>query len=152
MAFIATVALCVLVWIWQRCPSDPGTILRVECSYEQGNVTDDHSWKLDLDSTGNGTLTVDPGFHEKRLPLSAPHRIAELQNAVDENRLCALPSQIGGRVVDSSSRRMKIQTTTFEKTITMDYVQPRDVNNDVLYARRLWDVIRASVDDAKAGK
>jgi hypothetical protein len=125
----------------------------VECSHQAGTLTGDYWWNLDLDANGSGTLTINPGFSEKRQPLSVPLRLAELQKAVYENHLCELPSRIGRAVPDSPRDRMRIKTTNIDKTISYEYVQPDDRNDDVVHrANRLWKVIQQCVDESLAIK
>jgi hypothetical protein len=85
--------------------------------------------------------------------LSAPLRLAELQKAVYENHLGELPSQIGRAAPDSPTNRMRIKTTNIDKTITYEYVQPVDRNDDVVQrANRLWKVVQQCVDKSLAIK
>jgi hypothetical protein len=133
--------------LWSRCPSDPGAILLVECSHRGGYSETDYWWHLSLDGSGNGNLVIDERLRtsEKGRAISVP--LAELQKAVRECRLCELPSVIGVPAVDSPTSRMRIKTTNLDKTITFEWVEPRNVKDDDRRAFRLWNVIYHRVDN-----
>lgn len=123
--------------------TDPGTILSVECSHEAGNATNDYEWRLVLDANGKGTFTKWPSlFSSQSVPISVPHEMPEIQKAVNASHLSQLPAQIGAAVVDHSADRMRIKTTNLDKTITIEYVQPSDENDDARSARRLWAALQ----------
>jgi hypothetical protein len=152
-ALFAVAVVGAVLWYWQRCPSEPGIIQQVECSHRGGNATNDYSWNLKLDGAGNGTLTVNPGATEKRQALSVPKKIAELQQAIGEYHLCELPTQIGGPTADASSDRLRIKTTTLDKSITIDFVNPSEVNDDDRRAYRILKIVQGCVaDHANASK
>jgi hypothetical protein len=135
---LAILCIAAVYWWWHLCPSDVGTLVELECTHEPGNATGDYSWTLKVDAKGNGTDVVD-----KKNPrsISAAHGIREFQKALADSRLCELPSEIGGRVVDGGWGVMRIKTTTLEKTITLGYVQPDDRwNSEVLRAEKLWQL------------
>lgn len=141
ISLIVSVLICVggIAWWWQRCPSDPGLFVELECRHESGNLTGDVSWTLKVDSLGNGTVETWAGI--SRRSFSAPSLVQEFQRAITEYRPCELPNKIGDPVADSPWDVMRIKTTTFEKTIEMGYVQPDDrFNRDMLCAERLWQL------------
>ena len=138
-----------VLWYWRRCPAEPGRILQVECSHEGGMLANDFWWNLALDAKGNGRLIISPGStREKRLPIAVPKTITQLQKAVDQWPLCNLPSNIGGAVPDESTDRMRIKTENIDKTITIQFVDPRNADDDVRRIYGLWKVIQDSVDNS----
>jgi hypothetical protein len=145
----AAIVLAAL-WIWNRCADDPGVIVRIEGFHQGGNATNDYSWDLDLAGDGVGTLRIKPGFTEQRRHVSVS--MAAFQKAIRENRLCELPSQIGAPTPDAGTDRMRIRTTNVDKTITLDFVDPRKLSDQDRRAFRLWDVIQGWAHAAKAAK
>ncbi len=148
---VATLLAAGVFWWTHRCPSDVGTLVELECSHKGGNSSNDHSWTLKVDATGAGTLV------EERIarPISAPREILEFQRALLESRLCDLPSEIGGAVVDGGWNTMRIKTTTLDKTIALGYVPPDDRwDSAVLRAEKLWQLAEnlAKVPNSTAGK
>jgi hypothetical protein len=150
--FSVVATVLAVLWFWHRCPDDPGVIVRIECSHDRGySLPNDHPWDLDLDGDGVGTLTIHPGVTEQ--PEQRRHvsvSMAAFQKAIRENHLCELPSQIGAPTPDASTDRMRIRTTNLDKTITLDFVDPRKLSEDDRRAFRLWDVIQGWASDAKA--
>jgi len=141
-------AVSVAVWYSQRCPSVPGDIVFVECSHVAGNEVGNLIWwKLELDANGNGTLTVSrAGAPDRRGPVSAPKTIDALQNAIAQWPFCDLSSQIGGAVPDSSTDKMRIKTENFDKAVTIQFVDPRNIDDDVRHVNELWTEIQDCVD------
>ncbi len=148
---VSTLLAAGVFWWTHRCPSDVGTLVELECSHTGGNNSSDHSWTLKVDATGAGTLL------EERIarPIFAPRELLEFQRALLESRLCDLPSEIGGAVVDGGRNTMRIKTTTPDKAIALGYVPPDDRwDSAVLRAEKLWQLAEnlTKAPNSTAGK
>jgi hypothetical protein len=136
--------LCVggVLWWLERCPSDLGTLVELEGSHSGGMTVGDSGWELKMDASGIGTVATWDGGKAPRRFTAAPRGLREFQKALTEYRLCDLPAQIGHRVPDSSWDRMRIKTTTLDKTIVISYVDPEHRHDrDVICAQRLWELV-----------
>lgn len=113
-----------LAWFFFWPAPDPGQILAVECEFSQGYSLSSYSWDLKLDATGKGTYSL-YGFRYKKRPSSISVPIAKLQQAIQDNALATLPSNLGERVPpDSPSVKMRIKTTKLDKTISLHWGDP----------------------------
>ena len=140
LALIAILAVAAVAWFWLRCPSDPGTILNVQCTHERGSMSAT-AWILQLDGQGNGNLSI----RGRRYVISSPQGIAQLQAVLPECRICDIPSDMGFDDVDHKVDRLRITTTTLDKSFTVQTV-PRD-EMDVNYHRfeRMWKIVEECV-------
>ncbi|HET6327276.1 MAG TPA: hypothetical protein VFG04_21520 [Planctomycetaceae bacterium] len=134
---VATLLVAGVFWWTHRCPSDVGALVDLECSHERGNNPSDHSWTLKVDAAGKGTLVQERITRQ----ISAPREILAFERALPDSRLCDLPSEIGGQVLDGARNTMRIKTTALDKTIALGYVPPDDPwDSAVLRAEKLWQL------------
>jgi hypothetical protein len=166
---------CLPIYVWYRYHSEPeppvksetdlrvksqiesgvepevGPIVKVECHHSAGTTTGDYAWDLKIDARGHGELAIYEHIRlPARLPVTMP--VAELQKLIQECNLGRLPSQIGLPTADAPKNRMRIRTANLDKTITIDFLEPKKETAETRCALRLWGLINEWVQRARKSK
>jgi hypothetical protein len=102
-------------------PSDDGDIREgdireVECTHIDAGTAVFKGWVLTVYGNGHGLLKVE-GSHQRSVLFSMPTKIRDLISALARCDVRHLPSHLGQGPHHEEMRRIKIRTSTFEKTI-----------------------------------
>jgi hypothetical protein len=91
-------------------------IREVECTYLSADGRGPEVWVLTVYGNGHGLLQVE-WPHSRTVLFMMKPRIRDLLDALARCDVRHLPSEIGQGYMHEESRRIKIRTSTFEKTI-----------------------------------